>query len=107
MLRRYSLGAEFLLWLILGFAAGLLALSIIADACPRAQQENWWWKFWCEVKASDALVAYFTYTLFIVGWFAIRNASRSNRELERAYVYGGGPWIFHAPPLFPQVVGFN
>jgi len=70
------------------------------------QQESWWGKFWCEVKASDAAVAFFTYTLFIAGWFAIRNAARLARELERAYVSGGGPWV-ELGPLFPGIRGFQ
>jgi hypothetical protein len=70
------------------------------------QQESWWGKFWCEVKASDAAVAFFTYTLFIAGWFAIRNAARLARELERAYVSGGGPWV-DLGPLFPGIRGLR
>jgi hypothetical protein len=71
------------------------------------QQESWWGKFWCDIKASDVAVAFFTYALFVVGWLTVRNGTRLARELERAYVSGGGPWMIHAPPLFPQIIGFQ
>lgn len=71
------------------------------------ENESWWGKFWCEVKATDAAIAFFTYGLFVIGWFAIRNGNRLAHELERAYISGGGPWINNAPPLFPLVTGFQ
>ena len=42
-----------------------------------------------EIKFTDLLLAYFTYCLVIVGWFGIRSAERTVRNLERAFLSVG------------------
>jgi hypothetical protein len=85
--------------------------STAEDAKPEErhskwQQESWWGKFWCDLKASDAAIAFFTFAIFLATWFTIRSNDRMARDLERAYVSGGGPWM-NAPPLIPQIYGFQ
>jgi hypothetical protein len=70
------------------------------------QQESWYGKFMCDVKASDAAIAFFTFSLFVVGWFTMLGNEKMARDSQRAYVSGGGPWIRGAP-LFPHPVGFQ
>lgn len=129
-MRRHWLAFELFVWVILGAGLLAIALNAISYGCryhpleatqaaeqrtgaasekssSRWEQESWWGRFWCETKASDAAIAFFTYALFLAGWFAIRSSAHSARELERAYVSGGGPWVWLAPPLFPQVIGFQ
>jgi hypothetical protein len=57
-----------------------------------AQGDDRWPPTWlCEdVKLTDVLVAYFTFCLVIVGGFTLHQSERSTREVERAYLGGGG-----------------
>jgi hypothetical protein len=47
---------------------------------------GWWKKFFCEMKAGDAAVAYFTFCLVVVGAFQAWGQSKETRILQRAYL---------------------
>lgn len=113
MFNRRSLEAFSLFaWIFGGLITAYFALSWLANSCRpithgQSNQESWWGQFFCEMKASDAAIAFLTYALVIVGWFGIRRSERASRDENRAYVSGGGPWLRMAPPMMPQIVGFR
>jgi hypothetical protein len=48
---------------------------------------RWWGKFICEIKATDVVIAFFTYCLVVVGIFQAYRSSHTLMSLERAYVF--------------------
>jgi hypothetical protein len=42
-----------------------------------------------EMKLTDLLLAFFTYTLAVIGWFGLRSTEQIAETLERAYVFHG------------------
>lgn len=58
--------------------------------------EHWPKSLLCgEMKFTDLALAFFTYTLAIVGWFTLRSGEQTAEAVERAYVFPGyDPLVF-------------
>jgi hypothetical protein len=107
---RVRLAVQFWIWIIggLGIFCGAIwvASFTVCKDHPSASEAGRQYALVCEAKGTELGLLFFTYCLVVVGWFTIRNSEKTSRELERAYVSGGGPWAT-APPLFPQIMGFQ
>ncbi len=67
-----------------------------SDNSDRSENEDWPKNILCgDMKLTDLALAFFTYTLAIVGWFTLRSNEQTAEAIERAYVFlGYNPLIF-------------